>query len=472
MIGGKTAMEHANFRLARGEKAGLIGRNGCGKSTLLAALSALAQAQDLPEYAKTQGTATFDVGCRVTYVPQECRGLPDLTVREYLGQDTEAVPSELLDTKLGALSGGWAKFVQLCRAFAEPADLLLLDEPTNNLDGERIEAAINMLRASSAAALVATHDRDFLDRCVTAIYEVQSATRQVAKYGGDYSFFKQEKDNERRSKEREFEAQNKRRQRLDKSLKEMRAKSFAIEHESKHFYYRAIAAKLAQRAMRYQGRLESELSAMPRPQTEKPLRFEVKSGDGLAGGHAVFVAKGLSFEYGGQQVFGGLDFVVRAGERVLVQGPNGSGKTTLLRVLSKELQPTRGGLDASGRAGFLPQTMEVPQDDLSVAKYLETEVGYAPEDWGRVVGKILGTDPRQAHVRDLSEGELKKLRLALLLDTGYDVLLLDEPTNHLDVYAIEALERALQEFKGAIVCVSHDRRFVQNLKPSKTVICA
>lgn len=464
-IGGLELIRDASFRLGRGEKAGLISRNGLGKSTLLWVISAAAGEGEPPEYASVYGDVMLGFGAKVRLVPQEWREVPDITVGEFLGERIQGVPSGLIGKKLSELSQGWLKVVQLTKDFAENPDLLLLDEPTNNMDSEHVAEFLRMMKRSNSAVLMVSHDRRVLDETVSIIFEIDTLAHTVSRYGGSYSFYRKAKDAKSLSDKRDFENQLKRRNKLMESIGDLTAKANRIEAETTHFYYRARAANLSRRAAHQKTRLSDELVSVAHPQIEKPLRFLVLNGNGGATGSSVVCAKGVSFIYDDERIIHDISMNVLRGERFRITGPNGSGKSTLLRLLAGKAVPASGIIERSEKIGYLPQIMPTYPEDLNVADYLEKEIGPLTHESGSIAGSVLGKNPFAVRLASLSEGEVKKVHLAILLVQGCDVLILDEPTNHLDVYAIEALERALKEYSGAVIFASHDQRFAENLVP-------
>lgn len=469
-LDGQPAIRDGSLALARGEKAGLVGPNGSGKSTLLAAIAAQASGGPLPDYATVSWSFRLEPGAELRYVPQEWRDPPDVGVAAFLGPGRHLVPDWVAKSRLSELSGGWRKFVALAKAFAENPDIILLDEPTNDLDAEHVGLFVGLLERTSASVLMVSHDRQVLDRCVSTIYELDPLDKSLKRFGGGYSAYRQAKDVILDSRERAFEDQRKKRERIQTSISRLSDHAHGIEAETTHFFYRARAAKLERRAVHQKKRLATELERLLRPQTVKPTRFLVEDGK-LAGSAAVLVAaKNVGFGYGDVPILRDVSFSLRSGSRFQVSGPNGSGKSTLLKLAAGLLAQSDGGLETAGRVGYLPQTVVVERPSEPVARFLGRSLGLSAADIGQAVGGILKRNPETTQVGELSEGELKKLHLACLLAGGYDALALDEPTNHLDLDAVYAVERALAEYHGAVIVVSHDARFLDAIEAEMGVV--
>ncbi|MFF8830409.1 ribosomal protection-like ABC-F family protein [Streptomyces sp. NPDC015131] len=504
--GDRSVLDGVTLTVRPGERVGVIGENGSGKSTLLRLLAG----RDVPDGGEV--TVRFPGG--IAYLAQTLDLDPAARVRDAvdaalaglramerrlreaeaaLGEASEEQLSaygELLsafeerggyladarvdaalhglgvghlgrDRPLGSLSGGERSRLALACALSSGAELLLLDEPTNHLDGEAMSWLEDRLRAHRGTLLAVTHDRAFLEAVATAILEVDRDTRTVSRYGDGWAGYRAAKAAARRRREQDHqewlddlaatgalvEAAG---QRLAASGKDPR------EGFGKH--RRSHEAKLSGRVRAARRRLE-RLRREPVPAPPEPLRFtpRLSAGDGAGG-------DGTAVELDGVAVGGRLRvdaLRVAANGRLLVTGPNGAGKTTLLRVIAGDLRPDTGTVRRPVPVGHLPQELpDRPAREPLLAAYAAGRPGL-PEDHAEellALGLFREAD-LAVPVAALSVGQRRRLELARLVARPAGLLVLDEPANHVALSLVEELEAALAGFAGAVVVVSHDRRF-------------
>ena len=351
-----------------------------------------------------------------------------------------------IDADVGALSGGWKMRVAMARVLLGRPDVLLLDEPTNHLDIESIVWLERYLRTLPSALLITSHDRDFLNRSVTRIAEIDGG--EITTYSGNYDFY----ERERAIREANREAAYARQQAM--LAKEQRF----IERFAAH------AAKAAQVQSRVKALDKIEKVELPRRRKVVEFRFRQppRSGDKVA------VLDGVTKAYGSHVVHDGLSMTIQRGERWCVMGRNGAGKSTLLRMVAGVLTPDAGSitLGASLQMGyFAQQSLQLVDPALTVFEQLQKD--YPQESTG-ILRSLLGAfqfsgDDVDKPIRALSGGERSRLVMARMLLHPPNFLVLDEPTNHLDLATKEMLVAALEDFEGTMIFVSHDRAFLRGL---------
>ena len=353
---------------------------------------------------------------------------------------------ERIDGDVGALSGGWKMRVAMARVLLGRPDVLLMDEPTNHLDIESILWLESFLKAHEGALFMTSHDREFMNRIVTRIAEIDDG--EITAYSGNYDFY----ERERALREANREAAYARQQAM--LAKEQRF----IERFSAH------AAKAAQVQSRVKA-LE-KIERVEPPKTRKVVRFDFRrpprSGDEVATLEKVRKA------YGKRVVHDGLSLMIRRGERWCVMGKNGAGKSTLLKMVAGVVAPDGGEvrLGASLKLGyFAQQALDVLDADRTVLEQLQSDF---PHEGVGVLRNLLGAfqfsgDDVDKKIRALSGGERSRVAMARMLFDPPNFLVLDEPTNHLDLATKEMLVEALHEFEGTMLFVSHDRTFLRGL---------
>src|SRR5215212_7484804 len=351
-----------------------------------------------------------------------------------------------IDGDVGLLSGGWKMRVAMARVLLGRPDVLLMDEPTNHLDIESIIWLEGFLKSLPGALLMTSHDREFMNRVVTKIAEIDSG--EIMIYSGNYDFY----ERERGIRETNREAAYARQQAM--LAKEQRF----IERFAAH------AAKAAQVQSRVKA-LE-KIEKIELPKKRKLVKFDFRqpprSGDQVA------VLEGVTKKYGHRVVHDGLNLLIRRGERWCVMGKNGAGKSTLLKMVAGQVAPDAGDvkLGASLALGyFAQQSLEVLDPDLTIEEQLRKE--FPTESIG-ALRNLAGAfqfsgDDVDKKIRALSGGEKTRLVLARMLLNPPNFLVLDEPTNHLDMATKEMLLDALHDFDGSMLFVSHDRAFLRGL---------
>src|SRR5687767_9036512 len=353
---------------------------------------------------------------------------------------------ERIDGDVGALSGGWKMRVAMARVLLGRPDVLLMDEPTNHLDIESIIWLEDFLKSQPGALLMTSHDRDFMNRIVTRIAEIDSG--EITAYSGNYDFYERERQIRETNKEAAY------------------ARQQAMLAKEQRFIdrFKAQAAKAAQ--------VQSRIKALDKiEKVEPPKKRQVVDFDFRQpprSGEQVVVIDDVHKAYGKRVIYDGLSLTIRRGERWCVMGRNGAGKTTLLKMVAGALQPDSGTVEigASVKMGyFAQQALDLLNPDLTVWEQIEKDF---PHESVGMLRNLLGAfqfsgDDVQKRIRALSGGEKTRLVLARMLLDPPNFLVLDEPTNHLDLATKEMLVKALGDFEGTMIFVSHDRMFLRGL---------
>jgi ATPase subunit of ABC transporter with duplicated ATPase domains len=346
---------------------------------------------------------------------------------------------------VGALSGGWKMRVGMAKVLLGNNDVLLLDEPTNHLDIESILWLEGFLQQTKAAVLMTCHDRDFMNRVVDRIIDVDNG--QFVSYTGDYDFM----EREQKVRAAQLEAQFERQQAMIAKMQRF------IDRFGTH------VAKAAQAQSKAKKIEKIDKIELPKKREVVPFAFKKppRSGDD------VVKIQGVKKAYGAKSIYRSLDFEIKRGERWCVMGQNGSGKTTLLKMVAGHLQPDGGTLKlGSVKMGyFAQQALDLLDPELTVYEQVDQKFHLEPTSVKRT---LLGAfqfsgDDQDKLIKFLSGGEKSRLVLALMLFDPPNFLVLDEPTNHLDMLTKEMLVQTLSDFEGSMLFVSHDRGFLRGL---------
>jgi ATP-binding cassette subfamily F protein uup len=433
-------LDHAQLSVQDGERIGLIGRNGTGKSTLLKVVTGAATLDD--------GAVERRDGLRIAFVEQE-PVLPappdehDWKLAMYLDRfEVDLVRAAATG------SGGERKRAALAAAFASEPDLLLLDEPTNHLDIAAIETLQDLI-PEARAALIITHDREFLDRIATRIVELDRGV--LRSYQGNFARYQE-------LKELELSSESVSNSRFDKLLA-----------QEEVWIRKGVEA----RRTRNEGRVLrlEQLRRERAARRERIGRVNLQVDSGERSGKLVAELEDVTLSFGERTVIKELSARVMRGDRVGLIGPNGAGKSTLIRLILGTLQPDSGivRLGTNLNIAYFDQMRAALDPERTVADTISpgsdwVEIGTQRKHISSYLQDFLFSPKRaQSPVRMLSGGERNRLLLARLFARPANLLVLDEPTNDLDIDSLELLEQTLAEYPGTVLLVSHDRRFLDNI---------
>jgi ATPase subunit of ABC transporter with duplicated ATPase domains len=426
--GETVVLDQLSLAVSPSARIGVVGPNGIGKTTLLRVLTGL----DPPD----SGTISREpADLVVAYLPQV---LPE-----------------------SRQSGGEAARAHLETVLRSDADVLLLDEPTNDLDFaglELLEAALDRYRGG---LVVVSHDRAFLER-MTSIVELEAETRRARTYAGGWSAFAAERRRAAECHKAAYRRYRGERERIEAQARRMR------QWEQRGYGQGRKKKKPQHRRKSFEKRL-ARVERVDKPWS--PWRLQLELEPTRRSGDTVARLEGAVLERDGFRL-GPIDLDVGRGERLAILGSNGSGKTTLLRGLLGELPLAAGRrwLGPGVVIGELPQGGGPFLCERSLLDVFTAESGLGAGDARGVLAKFsLGSDDVHRSGSSLSPGERSRATLALAVARGVNALVLDEPTNHLDLEAIEQLEAALDDFPGAVILVTHDRRLLENLEPTHTL---
>jgi len=514
-----TVLNNVSFIVNSNDRVGIVGMNGAGKTTLLRIL--------VGQETMASGKISFASSLEVDYLPQTTpdfygRTIQDL-ILESLGnlrqleeqmrqvEATMAIASEdqlpdllaeydQLSTKfqdrggydldykidtiltglqlaylpreqaVDTLSGGEKERIGLATLLLRSPDLLLLDEPTNHLDISSLEWLETYLSHYVGAIIVVSHDRQFLNRSVNQVFEIDEHSHQLKQYTGNYDAYASAKEAERAQWEEDYERQQEEIKELRKRIKET-ARRVAhnrpprVNDKMQYDFFGGRVQQTISRGIRDAEERLKRIEADPIPKPPRRLQAHPYFNTGNLQSREIVSATSLGKSLGGRCILQDINFTLAPSARVVLTGPNGAGKTTLLKLIIGLETPGEGAvhLAAGARLGYLPQEPDLPDLSKTVLEaYRYGQVGYEDEFVAKLIGYgLFRLEDISKTTGQLSVGQRRKLEIARLLAEQPNVLLLDEPTNYISLDVLEAFEAAVLKFPGPVIAVSHDRLFMQ-----------
>lgn len=502
-VGARVLMSEVSFRVADGDKIGLVGRNGAGKTTLTKVLAgdllpsegkvtASGELGYLPQDPRTgdpemlartrildarglgtlqlgMSQASHDMASDDSQVSERAmRRFANLTERfESLGgyaAEAEAasiannlsLPDRILDQPLKTLSGGQRRRIELARILFSDAGTMILDEPTNHLDADSVVWLREFLKGYKGGLIVISHDVELVGEAVNRVFYLDANRQVIDIYNMNWRNYLRQRvaDEERRKKERS----------------NAEKKATQLQQQAARFGAKASKAAAAHQMVARAEKLLSGLEDVRQVDRVAKLRFPKPA----PCGKTPLMASGLSKSYGSLEIFTDVDLAIDRGSKVVVLGLNGAGKTTLLRLLAGVDKPDTGQLEPGHglKVGYYAQEHENLDVKRSVLQNMMSAAPNINETEARkVLGSFLFTGDDVLKLAGvLSGGEKTRLSLATLVVSSANMLLLDEPTNNLDPASREEILGALAHYEGAVVLVSHDPGAVESLNPERVLI--
>ena len=510
-------LKNINFQVYSGEKVGIVGVNGSGKTTVLKLIAGIlpmdycvgypgatspgydegfinkpsgatcAYLEQIPQYEngikvidvlKMAFSEVYEIEEKMHKLEDEMKVLKGEELERSLKQYSRLVQSyevkggynteeklakictglkftqNFLDKEFNLLSGGEKTTVILGKLLMDNPDILLLDEPTNHLDMDSIEWLERYLNNYDGIVIIVFHDRYFLDNVVSKIIEIEDMESKT--YKGNYSSYVKQKEEKLLEQMHNYKEQQKEIKSMESTIKDLR--DWAIRADNSKFFKRA--ASMEKRLERMKSNEDAQ-----KPKIEnKTMKLNFKNSE--RSGEETIKAKGLCKSYIDKVIFNEADLLINFKERVALVGPNGSGKTTFLKMLLGEEAPDKGTVElgANVKVGYLPQVITFDNEEYTVIQAFRDDISILEGQAREYLSKFMffGNSVFKK-VKALSGGERIRLKLSMLLYENINLLILDEPTNHLDIDSIETLEEALEEFKGTIFFISHDRYFINKI---------
>ncbi|NBI27775.1 ribosomal protection-like ABC-F family protein [Chengkuizengella marina] len=496
-LGGNIIFEKLRFEVKKGERIGLVGTNGSGKTTILKLISGIEPCDEGKIHIKKEAEVGYleqipsfgdqdtvrDVLCgafkdindlnkKMRSIEQKMRtdvhnlekllkqyGEMQEVFTKLGGYEMEADLmkicnglgiTSLLDQPFSKCSGGEQTKIGLGLILLKRPELLLLDEPTNHLDIQALQWLENFMKTYQGTVFIVSHDRYFLDEVVNKIFEVEDG--ELHTYHGNYSYYVEEKEKRILNQFAAFQEQQKKIKKMKETIKQLREWANRANPPN---------AGLHKRAKNMEKALE-RIEKIKKPKLENTkMKFNLQMNE--RSGKDVIRFENVTKGFNEMILFENLSLSVRYQDRIALIGNNGSGKSTILKMILDEIVPDEGSiqLGSNVRIGYLSQHVFQNQHEGRLIDLFREQVHVTEAEARHILAKFMFYGHSVfKKVSQLSGGEKMRVRLAQLMNQDMNLIILDEPTNHLDIDSREVLEETLEQFEGTIICVSHDRYFL------------
>lgn len=496
ILGGNTIFKDLTLAIAHGERLAIVGRNGCGKTTLLQLLagveavdagrvikaknskvsylhqipiyhnitvqevlrlafsSLIEMEQQLQQYEQQmQVTTTEQLLAQYGEVQEEFIQLGGYEIDHQIQTVANGLGiTSLLAQDFEQLSGGEKTKVMLAHVLLGNPDTILLDEPTNHLDLSAIEWLEQFIQQYKGSVVIVSHDREFLNHTIHKVVELEEG--ELWESRGNYDDYLRNREARYAQQFEQYKEQQKKIKKIQEAIKRLRQWANEASPPNPDLYRKAkVMEKMLHR-----------MEKVKRPAITKHMQLQLEAKE--RSGKRVYTVDEMSYIVRDDFLFYDVNFAIYWQDRLAIVGDNGTGKSTLLKLLLQQIKPTTGSIQQGSnvKVGYLSQQFEMLQPKMRLIDAFREHCMMTEPEARHVLAKFLfyGQDVFK-QVKDLSGGEKMRLRLAQLMQEDCNVLLLDEPTNHLDIDSCEVLEETLENFKGTLIAVSHDRYFLRKL---------
>ena len=482
-FGDTAVLDRVSLTLGPHETVGLFGPNGAGKTTLLQLMGGLVTPD---EGIISRGNEI------VAYLPQQFH-FNGLTIKAFLDSrlaneydlwkvdwvlETVGLLNMAQSQPADALSGGQKTRLGLAALLLESPEptILLLDEPTNNLDTEGLRWLENFVRSFSGSIVLTSHDRHFLDQTVSRIIEL--AHGKIQSYPGNYTVYHELKALEHEALHGKYLENQAEKRRLGLAIRREQEKG---QHAHSHmkarpdkdkfardYFQNRVTRNIGRQAKALKTRLE-QLEAIEKPVEKKS--YELSLAGSTTGSKLIAEVSGITKQFNGKLILDNIAFTIRGIDRIRIRGPNGSGKSTLLNILAGKILPDSGSIrfGTAVKVGYFSQdASDIGDGSTGIAALVSTGVSLE-RCFRQAMSLHLSPSDLNKPIIELSRGQRAKMSFAKLLLQENQLLILDEPTNHLDINTREAIEAALEGYKGALVVASHDQYFINKLRIEREI---